>query len=224
MESGRALSRLSLELGRIEEEEGTKADEARTGVRLDDWMRITRAVVDVFQRFGWTFTMAKSDLESNLEKITSHRDEEVWIEELLLSEKRKGTSREDPSATVAILWIRRSFHFLLVALEAYLPTSRKEDEGLLDVILTDALTRSYERTLKMYHGKVLYYVFRSSIALAPNSKTFFVKLGYLDPMRRILCVEDVERDLIQCTSLLRSLVERIASFFIEHDLENEDVI
>ena len=190
------------------------ADDAGTRhVHVDAWIRVTQAVVRVFRRFGVAFAPAQSDLQRNVDKIRAFRAHHLHVEDMLLHEKQMSTSQQDPSGTVAVLWTRRAFHFLWLALEAYVS---KHVARVQDVCLRRALSESYARTLQPYHGVVLYLVFQSSLALAPRTEAFFKRLGYDVDEDQDVLVHDVEA----CVRGLRDLVEHVADFYVRHDLED----
>lgn len=193
-------------------------------VEVDAWITVAQAVVRVFRRFGMAFAPAQADIENNVAKIQAFRGNHRHVEELLLHEKEEGISKQDPSATIAILWTRRAFHFLLVALEDFLPSAQDRQGNVDDVALGKALSHSYECTLKKYHGMVLYAVFKSSIALAPSTKKFFQKLGYQDLDRDTRVHEDILHDLETCIHGLRALVEHTMDFYQRHGIENDAVV
>jgi len=186
-------------------------------VDVDAWIRVVHAVVRVFRRFGVAFAPAQADLLRNVDKIAAFRHRHRYVEDMLLHEKQQGISQQDPSGTVAVLWTRRSFHFLWWTLEAYLP---KHVARVQDVSLRRALAESYAHTLKPYHGIALHLVFQSGLLLAPPTEAFFARLGYDVGHEADVLVHDVEA----CVCGLRSLVEHVASFYVQHDIEDQTVV
>jgi len=156
---------------------------------------------------------------TNLEKVTvawRHLNRPATVRALLEAElasgiHRKGAVLKDPSAAMALLWMRRMLQF----------QTSMFDQLLVDTsgVLTAAARSAYASQLEPYHGWLLKNGFRVGLSGLPKRDEFLRRLApnTPDPDRENICVEDM-RD---CVNVTNQVVEAMRALFVELDLEDK---
>ena len=176
--------------------------------------------------FGPLMVLAVKNDEGNLRKARKawekHTNEARDVQEskrvntlrgLLETERQSGIHRPgavlcDPSAAIALLWMRRTLQFLTRCLEGIYTDRPMAEVGV----------EAYQLELEPFHGWLLKSTFAMALNGFPHRTEIFERLGSHLPEEnrdRLLQVE-VE----QCIEMLKQVVDSMRSLFEELGLEN----
>ncbi|CAH8523034.1 unnamed protein product [Dicrocoelium dendriticum] len=121
-------------------------------------MIYSRILSEFFALWGTRFYIVKSDVDGNMKKVSNAVASlnVTSLKEMLAAEQALNQSTEDSSGSVGLLWLKRTYEFLVCALW-YLSQS-DSNESMKTILL-----KAYEETLKRYHNRIMYHAFRVSI-------------------------------------------------------------
>ncbi|KAJ2379183.1 hypothetical protein IW150_000342 [Coemansia sp. RSA 2607] len=140
------------------------------GIDTVQFIEAATGVVMLFDELGSAaFTVVKSDISGNIEKIrTKHASnpaEFSTLQKIVLAEA--GT--KDRTATQGLLWLKRGLEFTAEGISRNL--ENKSDE------LSKSFTEAYEKTLKQFHNFIVKGVFNVAMMACPARADFYKKLG-----------------------------------------------
>ncbi|CAF4221172.1 unnamed protein product, partial [Rotaria sordida] len=126
------------------------------------------------------------------------------------------TMKEKNSSTNALLWLRRSIHFLACFLHEF---------GQGDKSVEDALNKAYGQTLKSFHGWTTREVFSVAFRSVPSNEDFLISLA-IDPheVREALFERQILNEMLQHSSNMNVVVRKISDFYIEHNIELDGIV
>ncbi|KAI8097114.1 glycolipid transfer protein domain-containing protein [Halteromyces radiatus] len=140
------------------------------GVDTAQFLDATEGVVKLFDSLGSSaFTVVQNDMNGNIKKIRtrylSNPTANDTLENLLANEAHE----KKRVATEGLLWLIRGLDFTAQALRRSLSDQTEE--------LTISFTKSYEATLKKFHGILVRPVFSLAMKACPYRKDFYEKIN-----------------------------------------------
>ncbi|KXS14061.1 glycolipid transfer protein [Gonapodya prolifera JEL478] len=140
------------------------------GIEVNKFLLATEEVVGIFRLLNATaFAPVISDMNGNIKKIRDKYNENPsatpTLQSIIQDERAKGQD----TATVGMQWLFRGLCFTSDALRDSLSNPSHE--------LAESFTKSYEGTLKPYHGFLVKGIFTVAMKACPYRKDFFLKLG-----------------------------------------------
>ena len=173
--------------------------------------------------FGPLMILAVKNDEGNLRKARTawqklaedaqRPPEGITLRWLLETERSSGCHKPgailmDPSAAVALLWMRRTLQFLTRCLEG-IYSERPMNECAIE---------AYQMELEPFHGWLLKSTFAVALNGFPNRDEIFVRIGAHLPEERREALLRVEVD--ECIGMLKQVVDSMRSLFEELGLED----
>ena len=173
--------------------------------------------------FGTLMVLAVKNDEANLRKV---RDAWSQLAEIYdasrvstlrgLLETEKGTGihgpgglLHDPSAAIALIWVRRTLSFVVRCLEGVLDESKTTSE---------VTAYAYKTELEPFHGWLLAGTFNVALSVIPSREEVYERLGpHLPEGNR---TKLLHMEVSECLELLRSVIHSMTQLFIELDLED----
>ncbi|CAF4376536.1 unnamed protein product, partial [Rotaria sp. Silwood2] len=109
-----------------------------------------------------------------------------------------------------------SFHFLGSFLHEF---------GQGDQSVEDAMNKAYGQTLKRFHGWITRGVFSIALRSVPYKEDFLLSLA-IDPndVREVLFEQQILNEILEHGLNINIVVNKITEFYIEHELESEEII
>ena len=152
------------------------------------------------------------------EKAKEESRKVVTLRQLLETEKATGVHKPggvlaDPSAAIALLWMRRTLQFLQGCMQGIVDKGDDPTGGLGDVVRTAYMTH-----LEPYHGWLLKNTFTVALAGTPRRDEVMSRIGVgLNELERDRICESEMRDCIAMTTKVSDAMRRL---FEELDLED----
>ncbi|CAF1340238.1 unnamed protein product [Rotaria magnacalcarata] len=175
-------------------------------------------LIDKFN--GTPLDTFRSDTISNMSKLTNRICTNQKKFENLLSiindEISTQAIKEKDSATNSLLWLRRSIHFLSCFLHEF---------GQGDKTVEDAMNQAYGKTLKPYHGWITRGLFAEALRSVPSNEDFLISLA-INPneAKEVLFERQILNEMIQHSNNMNVVVRKLNDFYIEHNLESDEII
>ncbi|TPP63183.1 Glycolipid transfer protein [Fasciola gigantica] len=165
---------------------------------------------DFFTLWGSRMALVKSDVEGNIQKVSNAVCSLncTTLPEMLAKERSLDLYKKDSSGSVGLLWLKRSFQFLVSVLW-FLSKSTNED------CMKTIVSQAYDESLRHYHSRLMRHTFRFVMHALPKRSSFVKKLA-LDQEG---CEEQVLVDALKCRSLLLPFVARLEELLIAYKLE-----
>lgn len=144
------------------------------GIPVDAFLDSCKNLLPIFDKLNSTaFAPVKMDFQGNIRKVRTkylvHPEEFTTLQSIILHEISKKQQHLPSSATMALLWMKRSLEFIA----GFLEEIKKGEENL-----SVAASNSYSASLKPYHGWVVRGVFAVAVKALPYRSTF---LSLLNP-------------------------------------------
>ena len=173
---------------------------------LDTCNEIPQLITHIFGNRAAPLT---NDLLRNVAKVETkhnamHR-ELPTLQELILVEIERGEDKDDNSATVGLLWLKRSLHFLQIYFHRLSVDNMEADR---------AVVSAYEATLMQYHNFVVRTLFTFLLKFSGTRASIMLCFGKKDESRLPLVLEQM-RFIAQ--EMLRTLVI-IDEFYLANNL------
>ena len=188
-------------------------------LRLEPFLDAFATTSQVGEVFGPLLTLAQKNDEANFAKVraaSGKLGEPPTVRALLAGEKGTGAHKPggvlaEPSAAIALLWMRRTLQFLRALLEGLAAA----DEG---AALAGMAKDAYGKHLEPYHSWLLKNTFRMGLGGVPKRDDVLRKLGptLSDAERDRTCI----RDMGEVVRLLGVVVDSLRRDFAELDLED----
>ncbi|GIQ81091.1 hypothetical protein KIPB_001994 [Kipferlia bialata] len=162
--------------------------------------------------FGITaFRPLSLDVNGNIAKIkeaSALHPEATSVEALVLAETKDGTVAPHPknSATIALLWLRRSIEFAVAFCHGYVDTEKD---------LPDIAKESYASVLKPYHGMMARGLFKVGLMAVPTEASVEHRI-----LKDGLTKAKVQHDLHSFAQYAEEMVNGLEAFFQEYNLED----
>lgn len=202
--------------------------QATTEMRTEAMIEAFTATLTIMETFGPLMGLAVKNDQANLDKVKTAwtalgaADPErcATVRGLLETEKGTGIHKpggvlSDPSAAIALVWMRRSLEFQTAVLDA-LHTDRSSG---LSKIGRDA----YGAHLEQFHNFWLKNTFRAGLAAMPNRGEFLVKLaaelqenGIKEEELEAICYSE----MAELVELQQKAIAALRKLFVELDLED----
>lgn len=177
------------------------------------------------------FAPIKLDFESYIKKIHQKFDSSksptsksclenicATLQNILCDEAQKGTNSLVDSASISLLWLKRSLEFacefLKLFLESLLLTADKNDNDVIKHVLSDMVNRAYHKTLKEHHSFVMRGIFTLAAKETVQYDNFYASLfldveekSYNGKIRREELICDLKNFLRGLSIVLEALNE-----------------
>ncbi|CAF1351226.1 unnamed protein product [Rotaria sp. Silwood1] len=167
-----------------------------------------------------TFIPLRADANGNISKlrrkISNDPNKFQTLYSIVNDEIIAKTTKEKNSATDALLWLKRSVHFLGCFLCEF---------GQGDKTVEDAINKAYGQTLKRFHGWITRGVFSIALRSAPYKEDFLVSLAIdSNDAREVLFERQILNEMIEHGSNINIVLNKITEFYIENELESDEII
>ncbi|XP_053385602.1 pleckstrin homology domain-containing family A member 8-like [Mercenaria mercenaria] len=148
------------------------ADDA--GIPVEPFLDSCKNMLPIFDKLNSTaFAPVKMDFQGNIRKVRTkysvHPEEFTTLQSIIHHEISKKQQHLASSATMALLWMKRSLEFIA----GFLAEIKKGEENL-----GVAASNAYAASLKPFHGWVVRGVFAVAVKALPYRSTF---LSLLNP-------------------------------------------
>ncbi|KAA0199194.1 Glycolipid transfer protein HET C2 [Fasciolopsis buskii] len=166
---------------------------------------------DFFNLWGSRMALVKSDVEGNIRKVTNAVCSLncTTLPEMLAKEQSLDLYKKDSSGSVGLLWLKRSFQFL-VSLLWFLSISTDDD------CMKSIVSQAYDESLRHYHNRFMRQTFRLVMHALPKRSSLVQKLA-LDQEN---CEKQVLTDAGKCRTMLLPFVARLEELLIAYKLEH----
>ncbi|KAL7426281.1 hypothetical protein ACHAXH_000296 [Discostella pseudostelligera] len=197
-------------------------DAERNEIDTAKLLKACRAHLELMRSGGSALCLVAKDLESNLLKVEAlYKKSPMECKTLtsLLELEREsnlhnGNILHDPSASMGLLWIRRSLAF-----QSHLFQSLVSSDGQPP---KDAAYEAYNEHLWPYHGWMLRTVFPASLSQMPHREVFLSKFGEVDAEELDhVAVHKICKKLMALVTTLEPLLMYWKGSFLELNLEDE---
>lgn len=118
---------------------------------------------------GTAFSMVKSDLAGNINKIRTRHDAAPAVSGTLQELVNAERADKQSTATDGLLWLKRGLDFTAQGLRRNVQDPTEE--------LSKSFNKAYENTLYKYHSFMVRPVFSLAMKACPYRKDFYEKLG-----------------------------------------------
>lgn len=173
----------------------------------DAFLNVCRHIIPVIEKFGTSFLLVKSDIQGNIDRLSSRQQTDTSRYHLLypivLDEVQKGDTGS-ASCTKGLLWLQRAMGFV-----AGLLRRLKDDR---QVTLATAASEVYTETLYQYHGWITSAAFTVALKLVPSREAFLEKLG--SP------TEELYQQMGDFLNAFQPVLQDIHGFLVKHDLDD----
>ena len=197
-------------------------DAERNEIDTFKLLRACRAHLELMKSGGSALCLVAKDLESNLLKVealykispTECKTLTSLLELERKSDLHNGNILHDPSASMGLLWIRRSLSF-----QSHLFQSLTSSDGQPPKV---SAYEAYNEHLSPYHGWMLRTVFPASLSQMPHREVFLSKFGEVE-------LEDLDHEteykickkLMALVTTLEPLLMYWKDSFLKLNLEDE---
>ncbi|CAF1461763.1 unnamed protein product [Rotaria magnacalcarata] len=177
--------------------------------------------INLIEKFNSkTFIPLRADANGNINKlkrkISNDPNKFQTLYSIVNDEIIAKTTKEKNSATDALLWLKRSIHFLGCFLHEY---------GQDNQTVEDAMNKAYGQTLKRFHGWITRGVFSIALRSVPYKEEFLVSLAVnSNDAREVLFEQQIMNEMLEHSLNMNSVVNKITEFYIEHELESDEII
>ncbi|ELT92104.1 hypothetical protein CAPTEDRAFT_159602 [Capitella teleta] len=180
-----------------------------------------RAILPIFDKLSQTaFTPIKLDVVGNIRKIhqkySTNPESFNTLQTIVLYEIQQKQSHLSNSATVAILWLKRTLDFIREFIREYLLDS--EDT-------TSIVQTAYVKTLKEFHGWVVRGVFAVAVKSLPTHEELLEVLTSdpSDALRPNFLLS-VQQDMQSYVEPLQTITTTLHEFYTLHDLDSKQQV
>ncbi|XP_060603285.1 pleckstrin homology domain-containing family A member 8-like isoform X2 [Ruditapes philippinarum] len=144
------------------------------GIPVEPFLDSCKNLLPIFDKLNSTaFAPVKMDFQGNIRKVRTkfsvHPEEFTTLQSIIQHEISKNQQHLASSATMALLWMKRSLEFI----SGFLDEIKKGEEDL-----GAAASKAYADSLKPFHGWVVRGVFAVAVKALPYRSTF---LSLLNP-------------------------------------------
>ncbi|CAM2717981.1 unnamed protein product [Rotaria socialis] len=177
--------------------------------------------INLIEKFNSkTFIPLRADANGNINKlkrkIINDPNKFQTLYSIVNDEIIAKTTKEKNSATDALLWLKRSIHFLGCFLHEY---------GQDNQTVEDAMNKAYGQTLKRFHGWITRGVFSIALRSVPYKEEFLMSLAVnSNDAREVLFEQQIMNEMLEHGLNMNSVVNKITEFYIEHELESDEII
>ncbi|CAH8560400.1 unnamed protein product [Schistosoma curassoni] len=135
---------------------------------IQTFLQLSKMICDFFGLWDSKFSLLRNDVEGNIKKVSraSTNLHVNTLYDLLANE----INRDDSSGSIGLLWLKRTFQFLICFLHYFAQSKNNE-------LIRDMIIRAYDKTLTRYHNKLMRHAFRFVLLIVPKRSVFIRKLG-----------------------------------------------
>ncbi|XP_064617425.1 pleckstrin homology domain-containing family A member 8-like [Liolophura sinensis] len=190
-------------------------------IPVEHFLQSCQSLVPLFDCLhGTAFAPVKMDYIGNIrkmeEKHKSNPTEFTSLQKMVLHEIKLKQYQHSSSATVALLWMKRSLEFMRMLLQEL---SDGQEE------LLTCITNAYGKTLRNYHSWVVRGVFALAVKAVPYRDQFIKKLAIDEndaehPEFHKLLYCDIDEYITALDVLLKILQD----FYSANDLDDEEKV
>lgn len=189
-------------------------------VLVEPFLNLCNSILPIFDKLNSTaFAPIKMDFSGNLRKLQAKQStdaELITLQKVIQSEMKSCQHENSNSATIAILWLKRSLEFIRELLVQVL-------NGQLD--LTIATTEAYNRTLKPFHSWVVRGVFGLAVKAIPSYADFVTQICPANDSGSIRKSEQILYTQMEAyTSALTPIIESLNNFFLLNNLNFDEQV
>ncbi|KAL5005665.1 hypothetical protein ScPMuIL_016823 [Solemya velum] len=188
------------------------------GIPSLNFLKACRSIVPIFDKLNSTaFAPVKMDIQGNIRKIQQkhdvHPEKYRTLQKMVLCEMEDGQHHLSSSATVALLWLKRSLEFLH-------DFFKKICLGETDLSL--AAGNAYNSALKPYHSWVVRGVFAVAVKALPTRETFLSLLVSSDEaVVDIPLFQSLRTDMENQTEVLSVFLQILNDFYQRHSIDSD---
>ncbi|CAF3700800.1 unnamed protein product [Rotaria sp. Silwood1] len=187
-------------------------------IHSEEFLATCEQYLELIDKFNaTTFNTFRSDAMNNINKlrnkISTNPKKFQTLYSIINDEISTQTMKEKDSATGALLWLRRSIHFLACFLHEF---------GQGDKNVEDAMNKAYGQALKPFHDwNTRGVAFRS----VPSNEDFLTSLA-IDPneAREALFERQILNEMLEHSTNMNVVVRKINDFYIEHNIELDGIV
>ncbi|XP_064646273.1 pleckstrin homology domain-containing family A member 8-like isoform X2 [Lineus longissimus] len=190
------------------------------GIPVLPFLDACRNVLPIFDKLGATaFAPVKLDISGNIRKIhmkySTKPESFPTLQSIVLYEKSMKQSHLSTSATVALLWLKRSVEFISEFLKEFVIST--------DDDLSAGVTNAYSRTLRPYHGWVLRGMFAVALSAVPSKKDFMLHLSlHEEDAKHSDFSKQLMLDMEQCLNAQDHLIKILSEFYVDNSLDSSE--
>ncbi|XP_013389651.1 pleckstrin homology domain-containing family A member 8 isoform X2 [Lingula anatina] len=187
--------------------------ESGGGIPVNPFLQACKQVVSIFDKLNSAaFSPVKMDLNGNIRKISLQYDlnpSAKTLQELVLKEKNAGETQLPDSVTQALLWMKRSVHFI----QEFIYRLSTGSSELSDV--SEAATKAYELSLKPYHGWVVRGMFSVGLSAVGSDGSTLAKafaeseVDFENPK----FINQLKKDLRETSQDLKYMITEVDRFY-----------
>ena len=212
-------------------EGGAGADDAELPISVEKFCDAFQLMIEQSSVLGPLMALAIKNDEGNLRKLTTAWRKQQAVDKakcetcrgLLELEKASGIHRPggvlaDPSAAIALIWMRRSLEFLRSVHARILEDLDGDAPSTGNSSLSAFAKNAYAEHLEQFHNWLLKNTFAMALNGMPSRNEVFQRLAphVPEPQRtQIVCQE-----LRECIKFINKVTDSLCTMFAELDLED----
>jgi len=209
-----------------DDSEAPYGSSAETELKLEPLLEAFAGTLRIGESFGPLFSLAVKNDEANIDKVraagaglgsgTDGTQNVTTLRGLLEAERASGIHQPggvlaDPSAAIALVWLRRGLVFQNTSFENLLNDRT--------ITVSAASKEAYKNHLEVFHNFWLKNTFRAGLSAMPKREDFIVRLAphLKDPAERESTVYAEMQELVDVQN---HVVAVMNALFVELDLED----
>ncbi|KAK3082911.1 hypothetical protein FSP39_008873 [Pinctada imbricata] len=191
------------------------------GIPVEMFLGSCKSLVPFFDKLNSkAFAPVKMDFQGNIRKLhqkfTTNPSTYSTLQNMIIAEMNSNQQHLSSSATVALLWMKRSLEFI----KEFLAEMYKGEQDL-----STAASNSYSRSLKPFHGWVVRGVFAVAVKALPYRNVFLSMLGVEgDESEGSDFMQCLMSDMENYITALDVVIKILNDFYRLHSLESNDQI
>lgn len=169
-------------------------------IKTEEWLEASDGAATIVGSMGAQFSMTQSDMKGNIKKVrTKYETDKAKFEKfetILKDEVDNKEDKQDKSATVGGLWLKRGQEYLCEVFweiaKEHQETKKAGKKSDSSAIKTGC-TAAYERTLKEYHNMATKLIVKGGLAMSPYKETLMTNLAGGEKDKDDEVVEEIEK-------------------------------
>ncbi|XP_022850209.1 glycolipid transfer protein 3-like [Olea europaea var. sylvestris] len=173
------------------ETEGVKPAAERCGddlqttlqIPIKPFLSLCNLLIQVLDKIGPTMAVLRQDIHQNIQRLETVHDSDplrYWdVVEILKKEVSEGKAKKGPTCSKAFVWLTRSLDFSVTLLKLLVEDFERDME--------QAVEKSYNNTLKPWHGWISSAAYKVALKLVPDTKSLI----------DILKAKDADNDMLK---------------------------
>eukprot|EP01135_Chromosphaera_perkinsii_P000245 Nk52_evm14s62 gene=Nk52_evmTU14s62 len=186
-------------------------------IETKKFLTACEAIMPILDGLGKQITPVKSDIMGNIKKIEKGYETDpesfTYLQNLIASEIKAGTTAKKNSVTDALLWLSRAMGFIQKFLGCVCEDNSKT--------LVEAATGAYNETLAKFHPWIVKGIFNMAMRAVPARDKFFQSLvndASLKAEGQVAIEEYVVKEMKLYSGGLQTLLSVIVQFYKENML------